>query len=398
MNTTPGARLIEPGDRLPLAPCRLQGKLRRAQLSDEFDSLYARPCIRQASRPFGDVPQGQEQVRPTEEGAGAACATPVQTMDKREIEELRKNVGCAALLEKDGWKVDLKESTRRAIKYRRDTNIIIVIHQGRGWFDPLSTAKGDVFLLAQHLGAVGFADACDRVSGVVGFVPSAPAWRPTARPKPLASIAQRWRRRSEPRPGSASWRYLVDERHIPERIFAAAIAEGRLREGPQGSMWAAHSNSVGVITGWEERGPSWRGFATGGAKELFHLGSADSLRICVTEAAVDAMSLAAIEELRDDTLYISTGGGWAPATETAIRALAGRANALIVAATDNNRQGEVYARRIREIADQAGSRFLRSQPRTDDWNEDLSAARIGGGQEGAAWSRAVCRLREGERI
>src|ERR1700738_2105584 len=70
MNTTPGTRLIEPGDRLPLAPCRLQGKLRRAQLSDEFDSLYARPCIRQASRPFGDVPQGQEQVRPTEEGAG----------------------------------------------------------------------------------------------------------------------------------------------------------------------------------------------------------------------------------------------------------------------------------------------------------------------------------------
>src|SRR5690349_10176123 len=70
MNTIPGARLIEPGDRLPLAPCRLQGKLRRAQPSDKFDSLSARPCARQASRPDGDVPQGQEQVRPTEEGAG----------------------------------------------------------------------------------------------------------------------------------------------------------------------------------------------------------------------------------------------------------------------------------------------------------------------------------------
>jgi hypothetical protein len=79
--------------------------------------------------------------------------------------------------------------------------------------------------------------------------------------------------------------------------------------------------------------------------------------------------------------------------------LAGRANAVIVAATDNNRQGEVYARRIQEIADEADSRFVRSQPRTDDWNEDLSAARIGGGQEGnTAWSRAVCRPREGERI
>ncbi|MDE5443151.1 DUF3991 domain-containing protein [Bradyrhizobium sp. CSA207] len=319
-------------------------------------------------------------------------------MDKREIEVLREQVGCSALLEQHGWKVDIKESTRRAIKYRRNEGIVIVIHDGRGWFDPLSTAKGDVFSLAQHLGAVGFADACDRVSGVVGFVPSAPAWRPIAKPKPLASIAQRWRHRTEPRPGSATWRYLAIDRHIPEGIIAAAVTGGRLREGSQGSMWAAHSDSVGIITGWEERGRNWRGFATGGAKELFRLGAADGVRICVTEAAVDAMSLAALEQLRDDTLYLSTGGGWATATETAIRALAGRANAVIVAATDNNRQGEIYARRIREIADEAGSRFLRSQPRTDDWNEDLSAARIGGGHEGTAWSRAVCRPREGERI
>ncbi|MFX8942039.1 toprim domain-containing protein, partial [Acinetobacter baumannii] len=75
----------------------------------------------------------------------------------------------------------------------------------------------------------------------------------------------------------------------------------------------------------------------------------------MTEAAVDAMSLAALEKLRDDTLYVSTGGGWAPATEDAIRALAGRANVLLVAATDNNRQGEVYAGRIRSIAEETGS-------------------------------------------
>lgn len=55
-------------------------------------------------------------------------------MDKKEIEGLREKVGCAALLEKEGWKVDIKESTRRAIKYRRDSKIVIVIHDGRGWF------------------------------------------------------------------------------------------------------------------------------------------------------------------------------------------------------------------------------------------------------------------------
>jgi hypothetical protein len=374
MNMTPGPWLIEPGDRLPLAPCRLQGKLRRAH-DPPIDGLSARPCIRPASRPVGCVPQGSEQAKTIKERAGCRLGRVRRRhMDKREIEGLRGQVGCAALLEKEGWKVDIKESTRRAIKFRRDSRIVIVIHDGRGWFDPLSTAKGDVFSLAEHLGAVGFTDACDRVSGVVGFVPRAPAWRPARKSKPMATIGERWRHRSEPRPDSPTWRYLTDERHIPDRIIVGIVAHGRLREGPQGSMWAAHSDTVGVITGWEERGPSWRGFATGGAKELFRLGASDCLRICVTEAAVDAMSLATLEELRDDTLYVSTGGGWAPATEQAIRALAGRAGVAIVAATDNNRQGEAYARRIQEIVDEAGSRFARSRPRADDWNEDLGAA------------------------
>lgn len=49
-------------------------------------------------------------------------------MDRQEIEELRAKVSCGAVLEADGWKIDIKESTRRAVKYRRvDGEIIIVI-------------------------------------------------------------------------------------------------------------------------------------------------------------------------------------------------------------------------------------------------------------------------------
>ena len=297
-------------------------------------------------------------------------------MDKREIEGLREKVGCAALLEKDGWKVDLKESTRRAIKYRRDSNIIIVIHQGRGWFDPLSPAKGDVFSLAEHLGADGFVEACDRVGDMVGFVPSAPAWQHPARPKALASVVERWGIRFRPRPGSPAWRYLTSERGLPADILKQAVARDRLREGPQGSMWAAHTDSSGALTGWEERGPAWRGFATDGGKELFRFGPEECERICITEAAIDAMSLAAIEHLQSDTLYVSTGGGWSPATDEAIRGLAKRANVHLVAATDNNRQGEVYADRVRAIAADASARYARLRPCAGDWNEDLRARRV----------------------
>src|SRR3954451_13522105 len=108
----------------------------------------------------GCAAKAWKQMRSTEERVGRRFTRPrCRQMDKREIEELRNKVGCAALLQKDGWKIDVKESTRRAIKYRSERNIIIVIHQGRGWFDPLSPAKGDVFSLAEHLGADGFVEA-----------------------------------------------------------------------------------------------------------------------------------------------------------------------------------------------------------------------------------------------
>ena len=82
------------------------------------------------------------------------------------------------------------------------------------------------------------------------------------------------------------------------------------------------------------------------------------------------MSLAAIEH-RSDTLYVSTSGGWSPATEQAIRSLAERANVRLVAATDNNRQGDIYADRIRRTACEIGTECTRSRPQAVDWNEDL---------------------------
>jgi hypothetical protein len=122
------------------------------------------------------------------------------------------------------------------------------------------------------------------------------------------------------------------------------------------------------LSGWE-RGPTWRGFATGCAKELFLLGSRDADRICVAEAATDTMSLAAIEILRPDALYISTGGGRSPAMDEALRCIA-TGNVRLVAATDN-RQGDICAERIQAIAAGAGARYVRCRPRGDDWNDDL---------------------------
>ena len=295
-------------------------------------------------------------------------------MEKKDIEELKERVPCAAVLEKAGFAIDLKESTRKAVKYRRGDAIVIVIHDGKGWFDALSDAKGDVFSLVEHLDGVGFAEVLQRVSDLVGFVPSPPAWTRPPRPHdPDLGVAERWRARRVPWRGSMTWRYLHDERGLPETVIRTAIGQNLLREGPHGSMWAAHVDDCGIVCGWEERGPPWRGFSSGGAKVLFRLGLADAQRICVTEAAIDAMSLFALEGARSNSLYLSTGGGWSPATEMAIRTLTARSGVLLVAATDSNPQGDRYADRLITTAGEVGCGYERLHPKEVDWNAELKA-------------------------
>lgn len=314
------------------------------------------------------------------------------TMERSEAIELRGRVPCAAVLEKAGFAVDLKESTRRAVKYRRGAEIIVVIHDGIGWFDPLSEAKGDVFSLMKHLNGLSFPEARDEVAALVGFVPSQPLCQRSPRQrKPEISLPERWRTRRKPWRSSDTWRYLRDERNLPETVLRAANGSDLLREGPRGSMWAAHRDDRGDVTGWEERGPEWRGFSTGGAKVLFRFGPADAVRICVTEAAIDAMSLRALERVRPDSIYVSTGGGWSPATDMAIRTLAARSGAFLIAATDNNPQGDRYAGRLQAVADEADCAFERLRPREDDWNEELKAW-SGEDEEGAEKREGETRL------
>ena len=295
-------------------------------------------------------------------------------MEKQKLADLRGRVPCAAVLEQAGFAIDLRESTRRSMKYRRDAQIIIVIHEGRGWFDPLSDAKGDVFSLVGHLRGVSFVEALDHVASMTGFVIKEPIWNCSGRDRVAdSSIAERWISRRTPWRGSMTWRYLRGERCLPDTIIRAAIQSDVLREGPYGSMWAAHADDVGAVTGWEERGPDWRGFSKGGSKVLFRFGANNALRLCVTEAAIDAMSLAAFEGLRDGSLYLSTGGGWSPATDTAVCKLVARPGVQLVAATDANSQGESFAGRLRDIADGAGCDWLRLKPPAEDWNDALKA-------------------------
>jgi hypothetical protein len=282
------------------------------------------------------------------------------------------------------WKLDRKESTKLSLKYRRGKGeILIVSHGGKGWWDPTSDAKGDVFGLVQRLEpGVNFGHVRKRLREFAGLSPSFPIAERAGRGKdPAQSVAERWADRKAVWPASPTWRYLTRKRFLPAAIIEAASAAGILREGPAGSAWFAHFDSAGAVAHVDIRGPTYKGSLTGGAKSLFRLPpSGRSLpRLVLAEAAIDAMSVAAIETLRDDTLYAATGGGIGPGTIAALEALfaamAMLPGGLVCSATDANGPGDRFAERHRSLAEGFSVPFARLRPPIEggDWNDVLRA-------------------------
>lgn len=309
-----------------------------------------------------------------------------------ELDRLRESISCAVVLENFSppWKLDRAESTRDSLKYRRGKGeIIIVNHAGRGWWDAGGTAKGDVFDLVQHLRPdLKFGHVRKLLREYVGLPPVFPPYH-TARERDRAvtPAAVRWHRARALEPTTQAWRYLNDERALPSSILHAATAWDAIRAGGFGSAWFAHRDHAGQLTGFEMRGAEFRGFAKGGDKSLFRLPGwtphADrrARRIAVAEAPIDALSLAALEGLADDTLYLATGGGMGPVTIKALTVLLSEASAIpgtaLIAATDNDDTGRRYAGHLADLAGMAGVGFQRLRPRGDlkDWNDMLRQGR-----------------------
>jgi hypothetical protein len=306
-----------------------------------------------------------------------------------EIECLRAQTNCAAFLERSSppWRLDRRESTKNCLKYRRGRGeILIVNHGGKGWWDPLSDAKGDIFSLVQHLEpALKFGEARKLLRQFVGISPTylSEDAEPRRHAKPDRPLSERWARRPRLERTSQVWRYLTDERALPGTVLEKARAADVVREGPYASAWFAHTDDRGAVTHIEIRGPEFKGSVKGGDKILFRFldGLKPPMRLVLAEAPIDALSLAGLEEIRADTLYAATGGGMGPGTIAAIEKIATQLahvpNAIFCSATDANRAGERYAARHQEIAAVTGVAFERLRPPIDggDWNEILKLRR-----------------------
>lgn len=150
-----------------------------------------------------------------------------------------------------------------------------------------------------------------------------------------------------------------------------ATAADRLRLDERGNVAFRHDDLTG-ISGWELKNRTFTGFAGGGRKALFALrvgyGRDESPpRLVVTESALDALSFHQLDPA--PALLLSFGGGLSEQQrELLAHVLTKYPAAAVLAATDNDKQGEEYAALIRQHRPDA---IRAHSPTGKDWNDTI---------------------------
>jgi hypothetical protein len=211
-------------------------------------------------------------------------------------------------------------------------------------------------------------------------------------PKPAPTAAHRRgdsprdhteaRRRWEDAPYIEDQRTYAEDRGISTSTLQRFRAD--VRCGAFGGIYFAHRNpETGDIVGFEQR---WEKdgrkntarFAKGGLKTVSVLGNQKTAtRMVVFEGGLDALALAELESW-EDTIYVSTGGGFGPRTETALVKLAeGR---QVLSGFDNDAAGDVLHRQLAGLLPQVtrlapASRVEGSTQPSKDWLDVLNASK-----------------------
>ena len=330
--------------------------------------------------------QGRGEEKPKARQPSSCAQTRGAIMSDPEIEELRNKVHCAVVLERTPppWKLDRKESTKLSLKYRRGKGeILIVSHGGKGWWDPTSDAKGDVFGLVQRLEpGANFGHVRKRLREFAGLKPSFPiAERAGRRKASDRSVAERWADRKAVWPDSPTWRYLARKRFLPSAIIEAASAAGVLREGPAGSAWFAHFIGAGSVAHVDIRGPTYKGSLTGGAKSLFCY----ACKQCASPSAHSHRGRDRRSERRrhreSSRRYAlrgkrrGHGTGHDRGARSAGRTHSNAPRRSVLQRHGRERAGDRFAERHRSLAEKFSVPFARLRPPIEggDWNDVLRA-------------------------
>lgn len=197
-------------------------------------------------------------------------------------------------------------------------------------------------------------------------------------PHDHTAARQRW----EEAPHIGDQRTYAEDRGISKSTIQRF--RDQVRCGVFGGIYFAHRNmDTGDIQGFEQR---WEKdgkantarFAKGGLKTVSILGDATTAtRVVVFEGGLDALALAELEA-REDTIYVSTGGGFGPKTEAALLKLA--AGREVLSGFDNDTAGKALHKRLKDLMPSAKrhappSQIEGSNAPCKDWLDVLNATK-----------------------
>lgn len=379
---------IGPGRSVPEQRARL------AIRDGEAEELARLPDARKAPAPqvAPDVDRNDRQ------GARKTHAK-LRENDRHELDELKRlDIGTVALT--CGWAdvsqshPDSSDRIGKAFRiYTRDKDTIKAsLKDGKWlWTSNKSGKSGSVIdlWLADHP-AASLGDARAALREFAGNAPPIPAEKSVTVQNNRDGMAEadhtaarnRWKEAKH----ITAQRSYAEKRGISRETLERFPSE--LRVGAFGGVYFAHRNlETGYIQGFEQRWDDENGqkntarFAKGGRKTVNVLGDpARATRMAVVESGLDALALAELEQ-RDDTLYVSTGGGFGPLTEAALLRLThGR---TVVSAFDNDRGGETLHLRLLGIFLEAKrlappSRVQGQDGVCKDWLDVLAAHKVMG--------------------
>ncbi|TQE98367.1 MAG: hypothetical protein FKY71_14225 [Spiribacter salinus] len=315
----------------------------------------------------------------------------VKENDHHELDRMRA-VQIDEIAARGGWSYDPKHKDghndpqgRDRRTYVRGAETIKATRKGSVWVwtNNKSGASGSVIdlWLSDNAGST-LGDARKAFREIMGT--DTPMLAPTATQRRGASLPDHTeaRRRWEEAP------YIGDQRTYAE---ARGISKSTLRRfmddvrcGAFGGIYFAHRNpETGDIQGfeqrWEKEGQkNTARFAKGGLKTVSVLGNPETAtRMVIFEGGLDALALAELEG-REDTCYISTGGGFGPKTEAALLKLA--EGGQVLSGFDNDATGDALHSQLTGFLPQVArlappSRVGVAMKPCKDWLDVLNASK-----------------------
>ena len=139
-------------------------------------------------------------------------------------------------------------------------------------------------------------------------------------------------------------------------------------------MLFAHRDETGALTGFEVKGRSFTGFASGGKKTAWQSRAFPGDQgLVITESAIDALSH--YQLYRDEARYFSTAGTPSTTQMELLSRLLGRLprETTVVAAFDSDQAGHKIASRIEALTRRLPRLYFRrdAPEGAKDWNDVL---------------------------